>query len=107
MEYIGVIEKDFFLENTEQIIIYGAGKVGKQTMRYLKDNGMGGKIQCFIDNNSKVWGQLIEDIPVVGISQAVAEYPQGTFLVASMAVRQMVESLLMFGIEQIHIIREN
>lgn len=107
MEYIGVIEQDFLLEKTEQIIIYGAGKVGKHTMHYLKEHGMGGKILCFIDNNPDMKGTYIEGIPVFDISQAVAEYPQGTYLVASMAVRQMAESLLQRGIEQIHIIRES
>lgn len=107
MEYIGVIEKDFILKEAEYIIIYGAGNVGKQVMHYLKDNGMGDKIRCFIDNNLKMQGIDIESIPVVSISEAIDSYPQGIYLVASMSVRQMVESLLQLGAERIHIIREN
>ena len=106
MDYIGVVEKDLALKNAEHIIIYGAGNVGKQTMHYLKDNGMGEKIRCFIDNNSNIWGTYIEDIAVMGISEAIYRYPKGIYLVASMSVRQMVESLLWSGAEHIHIIRE-
>ena len=39
MEYIGTIEHDHGLENEEQIIIYGAGKVGRHTLEIFRRAG--------------------------------------------------------------------
>ncbi len=107
MKYIGTIEGDKGLEKEVQIIIYGAGKVGRHTLEVLEKAGMRKKIVCFCDNGKGMQGKMIEGIPVRKIDEACTLYPQGAWLVASMFVRQMVESLLQYGIEKIHIIRES
>lgn len=105
--YIGTIERDQELKNEEQIIIYGAGKVGRHTFEVLQKAGMQKKVMCFCDNGKGMQGKTIEGILVKNIEEACALYPQSTCLVASMFVRQMVESLLQHGMEKIHIIRES
>lgn len=107
MDYIGTIEKDSRLERTDQIIIYGAGKVGRHVLEILKKTGQREQIVCFCDNGKDMEGKTIEGIPIQNVRETCALHPQGTYLVASMFVRQMVESLLQYGIERIHIIRES
>lgn len=107
MDYIGTIEKDHKLESADQIVIYGAGKVGRYTLKVLQKAGRREQIVCFCDNSKDMEGRTIEEIPVQNVKETCVLYPQGTYLVASMFVRQMVESLLQYGIEKIHIIRES
>ena len=107
MDYIGTIEQDRELEREEQIIIYGAGKVGRHALEALGKAGWREKVVCFCDSNRDMCGKDVEGIPVLGVKEACARYPQGVCLVASMCVRQMVESLLRHGMERIHIIRES
>lgn len=109
MEYIGTVECDYGLEKEEQIIIYGAGKVGRHALEVLKRAGWQNKVACFCDSNKDMAGKAIDGVAIRGIEEAYAMYPTGTYLVASMCVRQMVETLLRYGIEneKIHIIRES
>ena len=107
MDYIGTIEQDHGLEKESQIVIYGAGKVGRHALEALQKAGWKKKVMCFCDNNKEMYGKQIEGVPVCGIQEGCGRYPQAAYLVASMSVRQMVESLLGNGIEKIHIIRES
>ncbi len=107
MNYIGTIEQDKKLEQESQIIIYGAGKVGRHTLEVLEKTGQKEKVMCFCDNSKSMAGKSIEGIPVYDVAKSCTAYPCGAYLVASMFVRQMVESLLQYGIEKIHIIRES
>lgn len=108
MNYIGTIENDRGLIDKEQIIIYGGGKVGKHALQVLRERGMRDNVVCFCDNNLNLFGNEVEGVPVLPVSDVCClKYPQGTYLVASMCVRQMVESLMQYGIEDIHIIRES
>ncbi len=106
MDYIGTIEQDKGLGQEKQIIIYGAGKVGRHTLEVLEKTDQKEKIVCFCDNDKSMEEKYIEGIPVYGVEKVCTVYPYGTYLIASMFVRQMVESLLQYGIEKIHIIRE-
>lgn len=107
MEYIGTIECDLGLEQVEQIIIYGAGKVGRHTLEVLQKEGLGNKVMCFCESGSVQTGRTVDGVIVCAVEEACAMYPQGTYLVASMCVRQMVETLMQYGIEKLHIIRES
>ena len=107
MEYIGTIEHDYGLEKEDQIIIYGAGKVGKHTLEVLQKAGRKAKVMCFCDGNRDMAGTEIDGVVVRTVEESCVMYPMAAFLVASMCVRQMVESLLQHGIEKIHIIRES
>ncbi len=107
MEYIGTIECDYGLEKEDQIIIYGAGKVGRHALDVLKKAGWQKKVVCFCDSNKTMEGKSIDGVVVKTIEESCVIYPAGTYLVASMCVRQMVETLLQYGIGKIHIIRES
>ncbi len=107
MKYIGTIERDNELKGASQIVIYGAGKVGKEVLGFLKENGWLGRVSCFCDNDNRMWGSSVEGVLVISLLEATGRYPQGTYLIASLCVRQMLESLLGYGIEDIHVIRES
>lgn len=106
MNYIGTIEDDK-LTTQEQLVIYGAGKVGRHVLEILSERGLREKVACFCDNSPKLRGAEIDGIRVYCAEEACGRYPEGTYLVASVCVRRMVESLLQYGIEDIHIIRES
>ena len=106
ISYIGTVEKDDRLAYAEQIIIFGAGKVGKETLEFLKDRGWLERAVCFCDNSPEMQGTEVQGIPVFSPGEACRMYPEGTYLIASLCVRQMAESLRCHGIEDIHIIRE-
>lgn len=107
VNYIGTIEGDRGLGEAKQIVIYGAGKVGRESWKSLKERGLQERVACFCDNNEGVQGKELQGLPVLSLPEACRRYPQGTYLVASLCVRQMLESLLIYGIEEIHIIRES
>lgn len=107
MEYIGTIEHDRGLEREEQIIIYGAGKVGRHSLGVLQKAGQGNQVMCFCESSKDKVGKIIDGVLVRTVEESCTMYPRGTYLVASMCVRQMVETLLQYGIEKIHIIRES
>lgn len=108
LNYIGTIENDRRIIDAKQIIIYGGGKVGRHALEVLCERGVRDRVVCFCDNNPNLLGKEVEGIPVFSVSDVCcSKYPQGTYLVASMCVRQMVESLMQYGIEDIHIIRES
>lgn len=106
MRYIGTVQNDSKLEDAEQIVIYGAGKVGKEVWEFLKSRNLQKQVVCFCDNAPLMQGETLEGLPVLSLSAACSQYPGGTYLIASLCVRQMLESLLQYGIEEIHIIRE-
>lgn len=106
MKYIGTIQNDHILGDAEQIVIYGAGKVGREVWDFMRAKGWKEHAVCFCDNNPEMQGGMVEGLLVFGLSEACVRYPKGTYLIASLCVRQMMESLLQYGIEDIHIIRE-
>lgn len=108
VNYIGTIENDRGLIDQEQIIIYGGGKVGRHALEVLCERGLRNNVVCFCDNDPRLFGKKVEGICVFPVEDVCRyKYPKGTYLVASMCVRQMVESLMQYGIEDIHIIRES
>lgn len=49
----------------ESIALFGAGKIGKQALNFLKSKNK--NVCYFIDNNPGKWGTNIDGIPVIGI----------------------------------------
>lgn len=107
IEYIGVIEKDDKIADADQIVIYGAGKVGRHTLEILDKEGFSEKVCAIIDNNPTLVGKNINGIEICTVDTATRRYSEAIYLVASMSVQQMVESLLGNRISHIHIIRES
>ena len=107
MDYIGTIEQDEKIFCEKEIIIYGAGKVGKHWCELLNYKGCNDSVKGFCDSNAKIVGQKLFDKTIYSIEEVVKIYPDAVYLVASMCVRQMTETLKSFGIDKIHIIRES
>ena len=107
VRYIGVMEQDDRLKEEKDIIIYGAGKVGRHALEVLREKGLGDRVKCFCDRNPALYGGEAGGVPVCLLSEAYVKYPEGSYLIASMSVRQMMENLLQYGIGKIHIIRES
>ena len=60
------------LANADQIIVWGAGKVGGKFARFLKDEGV--SLCAFVDIDSRKIGNLRLDVPVIGADDLV-NYP--------------------------------
>lgn len=54
--------------NGEQIAIYGASGFGREVAWLAEACGL--QVVCFIDDNQKKQGKIVNDIPVMGIEQA-------------------------------------
>lgn len=55
----------------QKIILFGAGQIGKKAMFYFGPD----KIHCFADNNEKLAGSTIENIPVISFETLKEIYP--------------------------------
>jgi len=56
----------------DPFLLFGAGNLGRKVLRKLKAIG---KLPVgFIDNNSKLWGTDIDDVPVMAPSEAAKKY---------------------------------
>ena len=55
----------------QKIILFGAGQIGKKAMFYFGPD----KIHCFADNNEKLAGSIIENIPVISFETLKEIYP--------------------------------
>lgn len=105
MEFIGKIEDDNKLLTEEQIIIYGAGTIGKRLVKVLDEKGYRKKIAAFCDSDRQKWGKKEEGIQVISLEEAAEKYPDAAYLVGSCCVRQIAETLIEAGINKIHITR--
>lgn len=59
------------IKDTQEIVIYGAGLMGKNLVRILQSSLFGGKILSFIVRDKIGNSDYIEGIPVISISDAV------------------------------------
>lgn len=105
MEFIGKIEDDDKLLQEDQIVIYGAGNIGKKLVIVLEKKGYRKKIVAFCDGNQQIWGKEENGILVISLEEAVRRYPEAAYLIGSCCVRQMAEALIEAGISKIHITR--
>lgn len=106
MEYIGWLEDDELLKVKEEIVIYGAGKYGQRVYMSLKEKGLAEKVKAFCVSDEAASGGEVEGVKVVSVKVAAEKFPEACFLIASVAVRQMVEELREVGIaESIHVVK--
>lgn len=106
MEYIGWLEDDNKLIDEDAVVIYGAGKYGKRAYSVMKEKGWENKIKAFCVSEESAAGGEIEGIRVVPVKIAAEKYKGACYLIASVAVREMIESLKVVGItENIHIVK--
>lgn len=89
LELAGLIHK----KNIKQLIIYGAGEMGKELVKILKR--MNVAIVAIVDKNEKLWGQSIEDIEIHSIDKML-DFGVKNIAIASFAfqkeIRQNIET---------------
>lgn len=66
-------------QNRENVMIIGAGKAGRMlTQEFRVSDKIHGRVCCFIDDNSNIWGRKLDGVPIAGgryqIKEAVEEY---------------------------------
>lgn len=66
--------KEYFdgLKNKENVVCWGAGSKGRQTLALLKEKGIGPVAFC--DNNPGLAGEYIEDIPIMDYEAIKKKY---------------------------------
>lgn len=105
MEYIGNIDEDFILFDSNDIIIFGAGTLGKKVFDFLAGINKESRVRYFCDNNSKMWGKEWFGVLIKGFNDIKEEYPRATYVIASKYVRSISQQLYDTGIERVHIIK--
>jgi len=50
------------VNNSINIILFGAGQIGRSSLRYAKASGL--KVDFFVDNNCDLWGKEVDGLPV-------------------------------------------
>lgn len=105
MIYIGKIENDNLLANENEIIIVGFGQLGKKVYQTLEHMGVKNKIKLICDNSSRFAGMNIEGVPCVTVEEAVYRYPNASFIISNVCVKQVFLQLSNIGAKKIHIVR--
>ena len=68
------------LKNAKGIVIFGAGILGNKVAMHLKKLNF--NIFCFADNNKQLWGQYIDEIPILSLSEASVKFQMSTCIIA-------------------------
>lgn len=66
----------------ESIVLYGAGKIGRMLLAYLKKIGMVHKVKCFAVSEVQKNDEMIEGIPIMGIDTVEKTKDQLVFISA-------------------------
>lgn len=78
---LGIAENKLSQLQNKNIILYGAGNVGKRLYKNLRDNGV--EISCFIDKNSDI-DELAFEIPVYyPDDKKLDEFKQNSYIILS------------------------
>ncbi len=80
------------LERQRNVMIFGAGDMGKLVYRYLTHRGQ--SIKAYIDNNQKLWGRKVGQLPVMEPARAVGEYPDSVYVIANVDNFQAIKRQL-------------
>ncbi len=51
----------------ESLALFGAGKIGRQVLNFLKSQGK--EVTFFIDNNNEKWGTILDGVPVISLDE--------------------------------------
>lgn len=93
--------------DSEGIVLYGAGEVGRMFFQFLKDKGLSGKVLCYATSGNPK-GSLAEEeldgIPVLPISEAVKQPGQVILsVIAYQARMDMQQTLSQLGVRKFQI----
>lgn len=90
-------ELDTFLQKfskKKDIVLFGAGKVGRKTKHYLEASGY--FPICFCDNGN--FSNKVDDIPVVSVDQFIEKYKNAIIIICSLLYgKEMYHQLLEKG----------
>lgn len=95
----------------KKIILFGSGAYGRQAFDNLKAKH---EIVCFVDNNPKLWGTTLFDIPIISAEQ-ICKYrkDEADIVISTLAFHQVGIQLKEMGITDYsvmldgHIYRKN
>lgn len=65
----------------QKMIIFGCGKIGQYLLELLKE--FKNQIICVTDNSEKLWNTSIGSIEIIPPEQAVQDYPDAVYIIAS------------------------
>ncbi|WP_294182009.1 HAD-IA family hydrolase [uncultured Clostridium sp.] len=77
----------------KNVIVYGAGEIGRTFTKFLKLNNI--KIKFIVDKKKSLWGNYLEDIPIVSLSNITKDDLKNTaFVVASVSFMDEIRETL-------------
>lgn len=89
------------ISDSEGVILYGAGEVGKLLFAFVKDKGLCGQIVCFAMSSCPEAGTSMEGILMLPIEEAVKK--RGQIIISAVsrtAQEEMQKTLLHLGVRQ-------
>ncbi len=82
----------------QRAIIFGSGIYGK-FFHALLENKMPGVAVAYCDNNSGLWGKEIQGMKVLSPKEAIRDYPDAVYIIASLRSAETIErQLCKYGI---------
>lgn len=85
-----------------QIILFGAGTDGRNTLNFIRPE----RVKCFVDNDPDKWGKKINGIPVVS-PETLRCCDNRIYITASGKYRNEIEKQLMnMGVSDFHPVKE-
>lgn len=73
-----------FMQEQKRVVQFGCGSDGIRFLSYMKENGRISYIECVMDNNPKLQGSEIFDIPIVSPCEAGEEYRYCGYVITSL-----------------------
>lgn len=77
------------------VIIFGCGSDGIRMLDYLRSKGELGLITCLTDNNKALHGTAIFGLPVLAPERARQDYPQASYILASLNYGEAIRKQLL------------
>ena len=81
----------------EQVIIFGAGPIGRDTAELLKRNY---KVLFFCDNHTKLQGTTVDGIPVLSPAEISSINYDAIFICTTSAMDEVFNQLLDLGVKR-------
>lgn len=103
IEYYDRIIKKLNAKGENKIVIYGAGKVGKELYYLLKKIGY--QVTCIIDAQEKLYGNYIEECMIVSPELGVKKNENAIYFISPQnGKKEIRRKLLELGVEKEHIV---
>ena len=106
MVYIGSLDYDDSLKETEEIIVCGAGSMLPSLMEKMAKLNLSEKIMAICDNNIAIHGKRADGILVMGVERVYREYTDADYIVYNRYFMEICKQLQENHIKRIHLIRQ-